>query len=267
MTHIDHNKGNDLGILHLPNEDLGRPNELFGMLSNAFSYHFSRAWVLDLGYKSLKSAFSKAFRNVRSTFPNLRLGSINFNVRRTTLLVIFITFSWVFLVVVLLRTSISATSNDLGRKTHNSAMKIDIRVDCVACKHPDHCLLFLSMSLSTFFMRLLPRAESATFLLATWLSLSTGFGLQIVEKCFPRETHSVMLVRPSKSSFGMGNVFMPLLDRWLTQMVFSTWNAACAVTQWSSILRRYVAPLVPTPELKSGTRGDRPWSAHILLWW
>jgi len=55
-------------------------------------------------------------------------------------------------------------------KTRHNATKMDIRVDrvdCVSWKHPNHCLLFLSMSLSTCFMRLLPRAESATFWLAT----------------------------------------------------------------------------------------------------
>jgi hypothetical protein len=66
-----------------------------------------------------------------------------------------------------LRTSISATSKDLGRKPRRNAMKMDIRVDVVAFKHPNHCLLLFSMSSSTFFMRLLPRAESATFLLST----------------------------------------------------------------------------------------------------
>jgi len=84
-----------LWILWLPNEDFGRPNEPSGThfrstfqwvwvldlgketfmlpkrnfsppkrrfwtvgwtFQNAFSKHFSRAWVLDLGYKSLKSA-------------------------------------------------------------------------------------------------------------------------------------------------------------------------------------------------------------------
>ena len=39
-----------------------------------------------------------------------------------------------------------------SKKTRHDAMKMDIRVDCVAIKHPNHCLLFLSMSLSTLFM-------------------------------------------------------------------------------------------------------------------
>jgi hypothetical protein len=49
-----------------------------------------------------------------------------------------------------LRTSISATSKDLGRKPRRNAMKMDIRVDGVAFKHPNHCLLLLSMSIYVF---------------------------------------------------------------------------------------------------------------------
>jgi hypothetical protein len=49
-----------------------------------------------------------------------------------------------------LRTSISATSKDLGRKPRRNAMKMDIRVDVVAFKHPNHCLLLLSMSIYVF---------------------------------------------------------------------------------------------------------------------
>jgi hypothetical protein len=47
-------------------------------------------------------------------------------------------------------------------------MKMDIRVDCVALKHPKSWLLVLiDVLIYVFVMRLLPRAESATFLLAT----------------------------------------------------------------------------------------------------
>ncbi len=43
-----------------------------------FSKHFSRVWVLYLGYTTLKSASKNAFWNVCPTFQNLRLGGVKF---------------------------------------------------------------------------------------------------------------------------------------------------------------------------------------------
>jgi len=61
------NNLNNVVNLCSPNEDFGRPDKHFTppkrrfwtvgrTFQNAFSKHFSRAWVLDLGYESLKNA-------------------------------------------------------------------------------------------------------------------------------------------------------------------------------------------------------------------
>jgi hypothetical protein len=50
-----------------------------------------------------------------------------------------------------------------GRKTHPDAMKKDIRVYWVALKHPNHCLFFLSMFLSTVFIPILTKGWKCDF--------------------------------------------------------------------------------------------------------
>jgi hypothetical protein len=65
--------------LHLPNDDFERSDRSFGRtFPNAFSKHFSRVGVLDLGYKLLKSAsktHSERFvQGYGPTFQNRRFG-------------------------------------------------------------------------------------------------------------------------------------------------------------------------------------------------
>jgi hypothetical protein len=64
-----------LWILCSPNEDFARKEKQ--KMKSGFSHHFSRAWVLDLGYESLKTQSNFPPFIFCSSFPNLRLGGVN----------------------------------------------------------------------------------------------------------------------------------------------------------------------------------------------
>jgi len=132
-------------------------------------------------------------------------------------------------VVRTIRTSIRTTSNDLGRKTPHNAIKMVIRVDCVAFKHPRHCFVWEYELETCHLHELYPSQmkilESRTNLPervfeALFKGVSTLFGLRIVEKCFE---NAFRTVGSAFQNLRLGSINLPNPAWRFSHVLYSTW--------------------------------------------